>query len=115
MVFSGSPAWTAKTCSTTSAWLCLTAEVLLIFEFEMARFENSAAVRNVSAYSAFEDPVKATQDLLRDVKGAAGGIGLELRTRSLSVEYFEQLQGTGGQHGVPPAHLAPQVRPACRH
>jgi Xaa-Pro dipeptidase len=65
--------------------------VLVILDFELARFENSAWVRQVETYSAFEDSIDATLSVVNRLKGSTGTIGVERQTRVLSIHHFERI------------------------
>jgi Xaa-Pro dipeptidase len=61
---------------------------MVIFEFEMGRYENSCSVTQVKTYDAFEDPVKAT---LAALPARTGRIAVEQGAGALSVGRFRQI------------------------
>ena len=71
--------------------------VLIISHFEEARSENSCWLDTVRVYGPFEDPIDATIDAVRDLRLQSGGLGVERRSRGLSVDFYEKLRsGLGG-------------------
>lgn len=65
--------------------------MLVIYDFELARFENSAWVKNVRTYGTFDDPVTVTADAARAFASPSDTIGLEVRSHQLSADIFSRL------------------------
>jgi Xaa-Pro aminopeptidase len=71
--------------------------VLLIFDFELARWQNSSVVEDVRAYAPSEDPLEATAKVARDLGLGSGRLGVEQRggiTPSQFAELRAALPGT---------------------
>ena len=66
--------------------------VLIISHFEEARSENSCWLETVRAYGPFEDPIDATIDAVRDLNLQSSSLGMERRSRGLSVDFYEKLR-----------------------
>ena len=66
--------------------------VLIISHFEKACSENSCWLESVRVYGPFEDPINATIDSVREAKLQSGSLGLERRSRGLSVDFYEKLR-----------------------
>lgn len=71
--------------------------VLVILDFELARWENSSVVDDVRAYTGSDDPLEATLDVARALGLAQKAVGLEQRA-GITAAQFETLRaGLGGR------------------
>lgn len=66
--------------------------VLVIFDFERGRFENSAWLPKPVTYGGFEDPIGAVVATLRELGLDAGRLGIEQRLPWLSPHHFGRLR-----------------------
>ena len=66
--------------------------VLVIFEFERGRFENSAWLDEPVTYQGFDDPLAAVVSQIGKLGLARGRLGLEQRQAALSPQHFQRLR-----------------------
>ncbi len=66
--------------------------VLIISHFEKACSENSCWLEVVRVYGPFEDPIDATLDAVRGMRLQSGSLGIERRSRGLSVDSYERIR-----------------------
>lgn len=66
---------------------------LVLYDFELARYENSAWVKDVRTYGSFDDPVVVTADAARGFASSSDRVALETRSHQLSVDLFSRLTG----------------------
>lgn len=83
--------------------------VLVILDFELARWENSSVIDDVRAYAGQDDPLEATLEVARDFGFASGRIGVEQRI-GITVSQFHQLQASLGAGVEDPFGIVEDVR-----
>ena len=66
--------------------------VLIISHFEEARAENSCWLETVRLYGPFEDPIEATLSAVQDLKLESSRLGMERRSRGLSVDFYDRIR-----------------------
>ena len=74
--------------------------MLVLLDFEHARYDNSAWIRHAEVYGTFDDPIKATLSVVSKLGCASGTLGIERRSRALPIESYLLLA-----NGVPSAKI----------
>ena len=83
--------------------------VLVLFDFEQGRFDNSAWLPEPVAYGPFDDPIGAVIDEVRRRGLASARLGIEQRQAGLPPQHFLRLRG-----GLPAATIEDAFGPVER-